>query len=148
MEATYNAVVLGRTGVGKSSIINYLYGEEVRQAGVGRPITELGFHAVYVKINNVTVKIFDTAGIEINNTQQWERIVDQELQKRSIAEPADKWFHTVLYCIAAGNRIEKFETCIIRKFVENDYKVTIIYNKRDQGTKEELQKDKDILAED
>jgi GTP-binding protein EngB required for normal cell division len=148
MEATYNAVVLGRAGVGKSSIINYLYGEEVAKAGEGRSITVLGFHPIDSKVNNLPVRIFDTAGIEINNTQHWERILDQELSRRNIDETADKWFHTILYCIAAGNRIEKFETGIIKKFLENDYKVTIIYSKADQGTETELQKNKDILKED
>src|SRR5262249_16503783 len=39
VNARYNVVVLGLTGVGKSSFINYLYGRDVRKTGYGRPVT-------------------------------------------------------------------------------------------------------------
>ena len=36
---TTNILILGKTGVGKSSLLNYLFGDEVAAVGAGRPIT-------------------------------------------------------------------------------------------------------------
>ncbi|UOR24325.1 50S ribosome-binding GTPase [Helicobacter pylori] len=35
-----NILLMGTTGVGKSSLINGLFGQEVAKAGVGKPITQ------------------------------------------------------------------------------------------------------------
>jgi 50S ribosome-binding GTPase len=35
-----NLAVFGKTGVGKSTLINAIFGEEVARTGIGRPVTE------------------------------------------------------------------------------------------------------------
>lgn len=35
-----NVLLMGATGVGKSSLINALFGKEIAKAGVGKPITQ------------------------------------------------------------------------------------------------------------
>src|SRR5205085_8836883 len=40
----YNLVVVGKAGVGKSELINYLFGKEIVKTGIGKPITKIGFH--------------------------------------------------------------------------------------------------------
>lgn len=60
-----NIMLLGRTGVGKSSFINYLIGKEVSKVGIGMPITQ-GFNVYqYDSISGTPLQIFDSKGLEV-----------------------------------------------------------------------------------
>ncbi|WP_408956596.1 GTPase [Natroniella sp. ANB-PHB2] len=144
--AKYNIVVLGKTGVGKSSLINYLYGEDVREVGSGKPVTGKGFEKIEIKLNGLETKIFDSWGIEAGKANDWSRILDKELKKRDIFSDVKDWFHTVFYCISAGGaRVEDFEINLINKFIAAKYKVNIIFTKADLATEEEIEKLKTVL---
>ena len=34
-----NILIAGKSGVGKSSLLNYIFGEEVAETGAGKPVT-------------------------------------------------------------------------------------------------------------
>ena len=59
-----NIIVAGKTGVGKSSLINYIFGEEVAEIGNGKPVTQ-EIEEYVMKKDNIT--LFDTKGIEAAN---------------------------------------------------------------------------------
>ena len=133
MSARYNAVIVGQTGVGKSTLINYLYGKKVAEAGVGKPVTKNGFHPIDFEINGLPVCLFDSWGLEVGKHEEWLQDLDNEFKLRGVNEPADKWFHSVFYCINAGGaRIQECDITIIKKFIAENYKVSVILTKADQ----------------
>lgn len=135
----YNIVVVGKAGVGKSALINYLFGQIVREVGVGKAITKEGFHEAQFEINDIPVTLFDSWGLEIGNYTTWFKQLDEELKVRAAEKPSENWFHTVFYCISASSsRVEDFEIDIINRFIEEKYKVTLVFTKADLVAEEDI----------
>ena len=137
-QTSYNVAVIGKTGVGKSSLINYLYdGKCVAETGFGKPITPNGFHMFKHQLFDMPVNIFDSWGLEAGKEDEWLRQLDSELEKRSIHNPVSSWFHSIFYCISASEaRIENADVRVIKKLVNAKYKVSIILTKSDALQKE------------
>lgn len=132
-QGRYNIVVVGKTGVGKSSLINYLFNNiETAKTGVGKPVTSKGFHKIDFNINGVPATLFDSCGVEVGNSDLWLNDLISELKFRDVDKPASHWFHTVLYCIAASSaRVEEFEINVIKQFIKCKYNVVIVFTKSD-----------------
>ena len=145
MNAKYNAVIIGQTGVGKSSLINYLYGATIATTGVGKPVTQNGFHQYDFEINDLPVCLFDSWGLEVGKDKQWMDDLNKEFKKRGVTESADKWFHSAFYCISASSaRIQDFDIEIIKRFIEENYKISVVLTKCDQvseAVEEDLKKE-------
>ena len=72
-----NVLIAGATGVGKSSLINYIFGDKVAEVGTGKPVTQK--IDVY-ESDSSDVRIFDSKGYELgmqgdedfyNNVTRW-----------------------------------------------------------------------------
>ena len=48
----FNLAIFGKTGVGKSTLINAIFGEEVARTGIGEPVTR-GSHLYLDKIGHL-----------------------------------------------------------------------------------------------
>jgi GTP-binding protein EngB required for normal cell division len=128
----YNVAVVGMTGVGKSALVNYLFGERVAATGLGRPVTKRGFTSYEFRVGDLPVKLFDSWGLEVDKVDEWIESLDQELSLRGTDRPATEWFHTILYCInAGGGRLQDVEIRVIKRFLENKYQVGVILTKAD-----------------
>lgn len=133
----YNLVVIGKAGVGKTQLINYLLGKELLSTGIGIPITGLGFHRTDLIVSGVPTTIWDSAGLEVGRHEEWLKVLRNELKDRGPTQPVDKWFHTVLYCVQGpGNRIEPYEIQVINSFLKEKYKVIIVITKAFVGQEE------------
>jgi uncharacterized protein (DUF697 family)/GTP-binding protein EngB required for normal cell division len=105
-----NLMVVGGTGVGKSSLINTVFGKDLARVGSGKPITR-GLNRY--EQPHIPLVIFDTEGYEITDGQidssNFYQVVIPEV-KRMQKEPLSKQVHLVWYCISVSNhRITSFD---------------------------------------
>lgn len=109
----FNLAVFGKTGVGKSTLVNAIFGESVAATGIGRPVT-MGSH-LYVHRTG-KLGIYDTQGLEVGRDTA--RIID-ELKRfidTSRAMPFTEQVHLAWYCVrATDRRFEETEAAFIRE---------------------------------
>lgn len=135
-----NIAVLGKTGVGKSSFCNYMFGNSVFRTGEGRPVTgwEDHFKSHSVDHQEFTLKVYDSVGIEPDNYERWKSELDGFLKAKSSAEPVD-WVHGALYVInAASARVEKLELELISSLMVSKVPTHVVLTNCDNATQEQL----------
>ncbi|WP_033786819.1 GTPase [Helicobacter pylori] len=73
-----NILLMGATGVGKSSLINALFGEEIAKTGVGKPITQ---HLKKYIDEKKGLILWDTKGIEAKDYHDTVQSVQKEMEE-------------------------------------------------------------------
>lgn len=97
-----NVLILGKTGSGKSALVNYLYGQNIAVAKVGRPVTERGLHRHPPFMwNDIQVSVFDSWGLESSFIDDWKEDLYAALRSCDQSQDIGDWFHTVIYCCDA-----------------------------------------------
>lgn len=115
-----NIIVAGKTGVGKSTLINAVFKENLAETGIGRPVTT---NMRKIEKKDIPLSIYDTRGFELGKEVQDEvrkEIIDT-IHKGIAAKDADSMIHCIWYCInTASNRIEPNEIEWLRKLSEEN----------------------------
>lgn len=140
-EQPINILIIGKTGVGKSTIINKIAGKKVAEIGSGKPITQ---EIQKCEISD-KITIFDSQGIEVANYQGTKEKIEIFLSQNATKEN-DKMIHIVWLCIAeSGRRIENADLELWEML--QDYKVPtlIIITKAEQDKDEHKQKFSEIV---
>ena len=110
-----NIVLFGATGVGKSSLVNAVFGNDVVKAGVGEPITQ---YLEKIEIKSKGLTLWDTKGIEAKDYETTKDMLIQDIEEgfRNALESNndDEAPHVVWLCIKeSSSRVEEREHDLI-----------------------------------
>jgi uncharacterized protein (DUF697 family)/GTP-binding protein EngB required for normal cell division len=111
-----NILVIGQTGVGKSTLINAIFRKPLAATATGRPVTKV---VQRFEDPDVPVTLYDTKGVELGDSR---RSVIRDY-KRLIAKhrkgPPEEHIHLLWYCMDAGQtRVEDYDVEIMRELAE------------------------------
>jgi len=122
----FNLAIIGNTGVGKSSLVNAVFGRDQAKVGKGMPITS-GIHYYSDK----TLGIWDFEGFEIGSSKTPAESRREHLQ--TIRQgPAERRISVVWYCVLAkADRLTKTDIDLIRELDAAGLPVIVVLTKVD-----------------
>jgi hypothetical protein len=109
----FNILILGRAGIGKSTLINSILEiegtPEAAQTGIGKAVT-YGEPKGYTSEKKKGLRLWDSQGIdkEKNDIANVVRTVEKMINEASINNNPDKFIHCIWYCVS-GQRFEESE---------------------------------------
>jgi len=122
-KATFNILVIGRPGSGKSTLINILLNRRKAREGIGESVTQIVSKYVHDKY---PLAFEDTPGFE--NAQDLEKIIYFINTSNNIFKQGKNKFHLVLYLINSSNeRTFIGEEVKLIQFIENQIKIPIFF---------------------
>jgi len=107
-----NILLVGKTGVGKSTLINGMFRDNLVETGVGKPVTK---YLQKITKENIPINLYDTQGLELNSQNQREVLTEITTLLKDLKHQGEKdRIHLIYYCINSnGSRIEDSEIALI-----------------------------------
>ncbi len=133
-------MVVGQTGTGKSSFLNYLMNDEIFSTGIGKGVTKSGiFQKGVFEHNNFKINVLDSWGLEINSFDEWKDEITSKIKEYNEKENIHEWLHGLFYCInAASHRIQDTEIDFIYDLSKQSENIVIILTNADAVSMDEL----------
>jgi uncharacterized protein (DUF697 family)/GTP-binding protein EngB required for normal cell division len=122
-----NIIVAGRTGTGKSTLINAVFGEEFAQTAMGRPVTQ---NATWYERDGHPLRILDTKGLETSEyAQTWDALRSEIAKGRSSADPRQH-IHVGWVCVQEpALRFEDAEQKLVEALKEQGIPTIVVVTK-------------------
>ncbi len=133
-----NIIISGKTGVGKSTLINSVFRGELAKTGSGQPVTQ---RTEEISKEGHPITIIDTKGLEL---QDYEKIIGElaeVVNERSTEHDENRHIHAAWLCIHEdGRRIEDAEQALCTMFKEKNIPVIAVITKSrsDNGFREQV----------
>lgn len=122
----FNLAVVGGTGVGKSSLVNAVFGRDLAQVGKGLPVTR-GVHYYH----DDSLGIWDLEGFEIGSAATPAEILRGHLETIA-ARPGDEQISVVWYCVLShADRLTPPDIAMIRELDAAGLPVILVLTKVD-----------------
>lgn len=120
----FNLAIFGKTGVGKSSLINAIFGEQVAKTGIGEPVTR-GSRLYVDKVGHLG--IVDTQGLEVGRDNKEILAELSKAMKEMRKLPLSDQLHVAWYCVRGmDRRFEEAEADFIRRLDEIGLQVVLV----------------------
>lgn len=131
-----NILICGQTGAGKSSIVNFIFKDDVAKVCNAEPCT-----TDITLYKGEDVNIYDSEGYEMGKEEHYKEILfDNFLCKNEHKGiDGDESVHVVWYVInGAGKKITDYDALLLKRILAEKYKVCIIISQIDQMTMTQL----------
>ena len=117
-----NVLIVGRAGVGKSTLINAVFQGRLAKTGQGKPVTK---EIKELTKEGITLSIFDTPGLEMERYEELLEELKSFLNERKQSENPNEHIHVVWICILeASRRVEDAEQKLVKMVA--DLKIPVI----------------------
>ena len=106
-----NIYLVGKSGIGKSTLINKIIGKKEAKTGVGRPVTQI---TKSYESNNI--RLWDTKGIEMSE-YNLKKVINETktlIKKNEEKNNPDEYIHCIWYCIN-GSKFEEVEEKAVKE---------------------------------
>ncbi len=124
-----NILVAGQTGVGKSTLINSVFGEAFAKTASGEPVTQ---HAEWYSSGTVPLRILDTRGLEAKDYAFTLSAMRSEIENSRAQKDERHQLHMGWVCISSpSSRVQDCEVDIVRLLNKYDIPAIIVLTKDD-----------------
>lgn len=122
-----NIVLSGGSGVGKSTLLNAIFGRDLAETGTGRPVTAA---AKWYEEPGFPVKILDTRGLERGDFQRTVSELEAALLQARTQSKAQDQLHILWLCIdGTSSRIQDSDQAIAAMAKRLDLAVVVVVTK-------------------
>lgn len=126
-----NVLIAGKTGVGKSTLINAVFESEMAKTGQGRPVTP---NTREITKEGVPVTLFDTRGLETKDYSKTFNELERLIIDRSRDKDSERHIHLAWLCIHEdGRRVEDSEIALHEMLAKHVPVISVITKARSDG---------------
>ena len=131
-----NILIAGRSGVGKSTLINSVFQSNLAATGQGKPVTQ---NTREITKEGIPLAIFDTRGLEMSEFSKTIEELETVISQRCIDTDSNRHIHLAWLCVHEdGRRIEDAEINLHKMLAKHVPLITVITKARaDNGFKSE-----------
>lgn len=125
-----NVLIIGKTGVGKSTLLNAILEEEIVKTGMVSPVTNTSGFKFYER-SGIPFRICDSIGFELDEKSRERSVtlIKDFCEERRETNTFDSFLHAVWYCVSSdSDRLELFEAQFIND-LPKDLPVVLVVTK-------------------
>lgn len=122
-----NILIAGKTGVGKSTLVNAVFGDHVALTGMGRPVTQ---NIAWYEPPQLPLRLCDTKGLEMGSFQSTLAALEGEIEQGNASGEFDQRVHILWLCIGEpGTRVEPGERAVVALCARHGIPAVVILTK-------------------